>query len=146
VASIELQQVSIDFPIYGIKTRSLKHQLMRVSTGGRFFNGSNHVVTVRALDNLSLTIEHGDRVGLLGHNGAGKSTLLRVLADIYPPSLGKVTTSGKISALLDIMLGMEPEATGYDNIILRGILQGLNYQQINAIRADIAEFTELGDY
>jgi len=146
VASIELKQVSIDFPIYGISTRSLKHQLLRVSTGGRFTSGQNHVVTVRALDSLNLTIEHGDRVGFIGHNGAGKSTLLRVLSNIYPPSSGTVTIDGKISALLDIMLGMEPDATGFDNIILRGILQGLNYEEIHAKKMEIAEFTELGDY
>ncbi|MFI4954343.1 MAG: ABC transporter ATP-binding protein [Gammaproteobacteria bacterium] len=146
MASIKLDQVSIDFPIYGIDTRSLKHQLLRVSTGGRFEGTQNQVVTVRALDNLSLNLEHGDRVGLIGHNGAGKSTLLRVLANIYPPTSGTVEIAGEISTLLDIMLGMELEATGYDNIVLRGLLQGLSYQQINVLRDEIAEFTELGDY
>lgn len=146
MASIHLENVSIDFPIYGIKTRSFKHQLLRVSTGGRFQDEHHEVVTIRALDNLSLNIEHGDRVGIVGHNGAGKSTLLRVLANIYFPTDGKVKIEGKVSALLDIMLGMEPEATGYDNITLRGLLQGLTYDQINEKREEIAEFTELGDY
>lgn len=146
MASIKLQNLSIDFPIYGISTRSLKHQLLRVSTGGRFSGNQNQIVNIRALDNLSLTIEHGDRVGLIGHNGAGKSTLLRVLASIYAPVSGTIEIEGKVSALLDIMLGMEPDATGYDNIVLRGLLQGLDYKQINSLRDEIAEFTELGDY
>lgn len=146
MASIKLDQVSIDFPIYGIKTRSLKHQLLRVGTGGRFRDQEHDVVTVRALDNLSFVIEHGDRVGIVGHNGAGKSTLLRVLSNIYSPTSGDIQIEGKVSALLDIMLGMEPEATGYDNITLRGLLQGFTYKQINEKREEIAEFTELGDY
>jgi ABC-type polysaccharide/polyol phosphate transport system ATPase subunit len=146
MASIRLENVSIDFPIYGIKTRSFKHQLLRVSTGGRFQDAHHEVVTIRALDNLSLNIEHGDRVGIVGHNGAGKSTLLRVLSNIYFPTSGKVQIEGKVSALLDIMLGMEPEATGYDNITLRGLLQGLTHKQINEKKEEIAHFTELGDY
>lgn len=147
MAHIRLKNVSIDFPIYGIRTRSLKSQLIRASTGGRFNNDTeHHIVNIRALDDISLSIEHGDRVGLIGHNGAGKSTFLRVLSSIYPPTQGVVDVKGNVSALLDIMLGMEPEATGYDNIILRGILQGLNFQQIREKQEEIAAFTELGDY
>ena len=147
MSRIELKQVSIDFPIYGVDTRSLKNNLLRcVSTGGRFSQAQNQIIEVRALDNVSLVLEKGDRLGLIGHNGAGKSTLLRVLASIYPPTQGTVQIQGKVSALLDIMLGMEPDATGYDNIVLRGLLQSLNYQQIYALRDEIAEFTELGDY
>jgi len=151
VASIQLDKVCIDFPIYGVKTRSIKHQLIRVSTGGRFndkYSNDKHneVITIRALDDLSLTIGHGDRIGLIGHNGAGKSTLLRVLAKIYQPTQGTVQIEGRVSALLDIMLGMEADSTGYDNIVLRGILQGLTFKQILAKQSEIAEFTELGDY
>lgn len=146
MASITLTSVSIDFPIYGISTRSLKKQLLRFSTGGKLSKSENEIVTIRALDNLSLTIEHGDRVGLIGHNGAGKSTLLRVLSRIYEPTIGDINIDGKVTALLDVMLGMDAESTGYENIVLRGILYGLKYQDIIRKQAEIAEFTELGDY
>lgn len=146
MAFIKLEHVAIDFPISGIDTRSLKHQLLRIGTGGKFKGTENQLVTVRALDNLTFTINHGDRLGLIGHNGAGKSTLLRTLANIYPPTTGTIEVVGQVATLLDITLGMEPEASGYDNIVLRGLLQGLSYQQINLIREEIAEFTELGDY
>ena len=85
MASILLENVTIEFPIYGINTRSLKHQLLRVSTGGQFNDQQNEVVTIRALNNVSLKIEHGDRVGLIGHNGAGKSTLMRMLCGVTRP-------------------------------------------------------------
>lgn len=146
MASINLQSVSVDFPIYGMSSRSLKKQLIRFTTGGRLNRSDNQIVIVKALDSISLQIEHGDRIGLIGHNGSGKSTLLRVLAGIYEPTNGNITTIGKVSALLDVMLGMDPESTGYENIVLRGILNGLTKKQILDKKREIADFTELGDY
>jgi ABC-type polysaccharide/polyol phosphate transport system ATPase subunit len=143
--SIQLNAVSIDFPIYNLSARSLKKQFLHVSTGGVISNKEKRVV-VKALDNVTLKLSHGDRVGLIGHNGSGKSTLLRVLAKIYEPSQGSIHHQGKIIPLLNVMLGMDHESTGYDNIILRGLLLGLTRQQIRSNLAQITEFTELGDY
>ena len=91
-------------------------------------------------------MEHGSRVALIGSNGAGKTTLLRVMAKIYPPTHGVAEVTGKISSLTDINVGMDGEATGYENVRMRGILLGLTQQQISRLMDDVTEFTELGDY
>lgn len=146
MASITLDSVSVDFPIFNVQGRSFKKKLFQLTTGGTFSQDFRNCVVVKALDQVSLTLKDGDRLGLVGHNGAGKSTLLRVLANIYEPSRGTYTYQGKVSPLLDVMLGMNQESTGYENIFLRGTLLGLTQQEIKARVEDIADFTELGDY
>ncbi len=147
MARIELQNVHLNIPIYGISSRSLKSEFIRITTGGMLNrNKDSNVATVNALDNVNLTIEHGDRVGLIGHNGAGKSTLLRMLAGIYEPTQGHAVVDGRVTALLDVMMGLDPESTGYDNILLRGILHGLTFTEIRRKQKEIAEFTDLGGY
>lgn len=146
-ASITLENVSINFPIFNLSSRSLKKRFIRLTTGGKLNNQDDHkCIVIRALDNISFHLEHGDRVALIGHNGAGKSTLLRVLAKIYEPSQGKISINGKISTLLELMLGIDQESTGYENIMIRGLLLGLSKSEILAKMNQIAEFTELGDY
>lgn len=144
--SIELDRVSIDFPIYRGGGRSLKKALINITAGGELFRDEHDRVTVAALHDLSLKINHGDRIGILGHNGAGKSTLLRVLAGAYEPSSGRVTVRGRVSSFLDLQLGFDNEATGYENIYLRALFMGLERKQIEAKIEDIVAFTELGDY
>ena len=95
---------------------------------------------------LSFTLKDGDRVGLLGHNGAGKSTLLRLLSGVYEPSSGSARIKGEIGSLIDISLGIDPEATGRENIYLRGGLLGMTRSEIAAQIDDIIEFSELGDF
>jgi ABC-2 type transport system ATP-binding protein len=88
----------------------------------------------------------GDRVGLVGHNGAGKSTLLRLLSGIYEPTRGSATVAGRVAPVFDLGVGMDPEISGYENIIIRGLFLGQTRRQMRAKVDDIAEFTELGDY
>lgn len=145
MAQIQLKAVSIDFPIYHLNARSIRKRFLRL-TGGALRKEAAHTVIVKALDKMSLLIEHGDRVGLIGHNGAGKSTLLRVLANIYEPTQGSIQIQGKISPLLNVMLGINPESTGYENILVRGLLLGLSREEIQAKMEEISIFTELGDY
>ena len=146
MALIDLKSVHIDFPVYGVSSRSLKKQLLRISTGGRFGSKEDHVVKIKALDDITLKIDHGERVGLIGHNGSGKSTLLRVISKIYEPTSGLCSVDGKISSLLDISLGMDDESTGEENIFLRGIINGLSRKQIKEKQKEITDFTDLGDY
>jgi hypothetical protein len=96
--------------------------------------------------NVSMNIQAGDRVALVGSNGAGKTTLLRVMAGIYEPVSGQVTSRGRISPMFDIGLGIDSEISGYENIRLRGLILGLSPSEIEERMEDIVEFTELGDY
>jgi ABC-2 type transport system ATP-binding protein/lipopolysaccharide transport system ATP-binding protein len=146
LASIKLDHVTVSFPIFDGGSRSLKRRLMSATTGGRIARDSGNQLAIHALDNVSAQIEHGDRVALVGHNGAGKTTLLRVMAGIYEPVAGNVEVAGRVAPLFDISLGMDPEQTGYQNILLRGMFLGLSKAQILAQTDEIAEFTELGPF
>jgi ABC-2 type transport system ATP-binding protein/lipopolysaccharide transport system ATP-binding protein len=146
MAAISLQEVSVCFPIYDGVSRSLKNRIVTASTGGRISAISGQPTVVNALDSVSFTIEHGDRVALIGHNGAGKTTLLRVLAGIYIPVRGRVRRTGKVAPLFDTGFGMDPDATGYENIRLRALYLGMSKGQLADRIEEIAEFAELGSF
>lgn len=146
MASISIERMTVEFAIYGSSSRSLKNALMAGATGGRIMASARDIVAVRAIDDLSLEIRSGDRVGLIGHNGSGKTTLLRALCGIYKPVTGQITIEGSVGTLLDPMAGMDHDATGLDNIFLRGHLLGMSRRQIENSVADIADFTDLGDF
>jgi ABC-2 type transport system ATP-binding protein/lipopolysaccharide transport system ATP-binding protein len=143
--SIRLNDVSVTFPVYSAGSRSLKNAMIAATTGGRIGNQANHVI-IQALDQVSLSFDQGDRVALIGHNGAGKTTLLRVLAGIYEPNGGNVRIEGTVTPMFDINLGIDPDFTGYENIVLRGLYLGFSKSQILARIDDIASFTELGQF
>jgi len=144
--AIDAERVVVDFPIYNAAHRSLKRVVLHATTGGRVARESGNRVTVRALDQVSFAFRPGDRVGLIGHNGSGKTTLLRVLSGVYEPVAGRLAVSGRVASLLDLNLGIDPEATGYENIRLRAILAGLTPREVGEKMDEIAEFTELDDY
>ena len=145
-ASLGAASVTVDFPIYNTGMRSLKSQFIYHGTGGRVGRDARNRLSVRALDDVSVAFEHGDRVGVIGRNGAGKTTLLRVLAGVYEPASGRVWREGRTASLLNVSLGIDPEATGYENIMTRGLLVGLKPEEVRERTEEIAEFTELGDY
>lgn len=146
MAHILLENCSLDLPIYGTSNRSLKQMVLSAATGGRIAADSRKITVVNALRDVSLHIGVGDRVGLVGHNGAGKTSLLRMLAGVYEPSSGRLQVEGRVTSLIDVTLGMDHEATGYDNIMLRGLILGLSKKKIREITPDIEEFSGLGGY
>jgi len=145
-SELSLDNVSVSFPIYHGGSRSLKKSLLFRGSGGQLASDASHRITVEALRNVSMEFRTGDRVALIGNNGAGKTTLLRVMAGIYEPVTGVVKSRGRISPMFDISLGIDGDISGYDNIRLRGLILGLPAREIEERMADIAEFTELGDY
>jgi ABC-type polysaccharide/polyol phosphate transport system ATPase subunit len=145
---INLKNVSIEFPIYGGASRSLKKAAVAAAVGGLLGRdkGGETFSIVKALTDVSLSLKEGDRLALVGHNGAGKTTLLRAMAGIYRPVRGRISVSGRRVPLFDIGIGISEEATGYENIFLRGILLGLSRKEIDDRVDSIAEFSGLGDY
>ena len=143
---LRLRDVSVELPIYSGGSRSLRRLLLNRAAPGNLGTDSHDRITVRALSNLSLDINHGERVGLIGHNGAGKTTLLKVLAGIYEPTRGRIHSEGRVSALLNASAGLSPDATGRENIFLRGIFMGIHPGEVRARVEEIVDFSELGSY
>jgi ABC-type polysaccharide/polyol phosphate transport system ATPase subunit len=139
---IELDRVSMIFRVREQHQITLKEYLLR----GMFRRSANPVMEVRALRDVSLSFGDGDRIGIIGGNGAGKSTLLRLLAGIYSPTRGRRTVIGRVSSLFELSLGFEMEASGRQNIIYRGYLQGETPRSIREKMQEIADFCELGRF
>ncbi len=152
-SSLRVDSVSITYPLFNRARNTLAlasatedspepmasdAQLIRDRKG--------RICAVRALSDISFTIEAGERVAILGRNGSGKTTLLQVLAGIYPPQTGSVTARGTTTSIVNINLGMRSEATGHRNITLRGLATGRSRAEIEAKRDEIAAFSGLGDF
>lgn len=105
------------------------------------YHHSHHV-----LNNISLTLQHGEAIGILGRNGAGKSTLLKILLGITLPDSGSIQSHGKITGLLELGSGFEPDLTGLENILTNGLLIGMTSAEIVEKKQQIIEFSELGEY
>ena len=144
MAHIKLTDVGVEFPIHNANSRSLQLQVFS-ALGGKLARHSR-AVFVRALNGVNLDFQEGDRIGIVGHNGAGKTTLLRVLAGVYEPTQGALSIDGRLSSFTDITLGMDPEATGLDNIIFRCVFMGLSFAEARKLSPSIEEFSELGEF
>ena len=141
---IVAKDACVDFPIFDAKSRSLKKTVMGLVGGN--ITTETKVPVIEALSHIDLTLEHGARVGLVGHNGAGKSTLLRLLSGIYEPTRGTAEIQGRVAPVFDLGVGMDPEISGLENIIVRGLFLGMTRKQMEQRIDDIADFTELGDF
>jgi ABC-type polysaccharide/polyol phosphate transport system ATPase subunit len=146
MAHVRLQGVSLEYPVYHGSSRSLKKALVARSTQGNLARDALDRVNVQALTAIDLDIKNGDRFALIGPNGAGKTTLLKVLAGIYEPTRGNISIEGRVSALLDPQVGLNTDATGYENIIIRGMYMDIHPREMRRHVEDVAEFTELGNY
>jgi ABC-type polysaccharide/polyol phosphate transport system ATPase subunit len=144
MARINLKNVVVDFPIVNASSRSLQLRLFQ-SLGGKLLS-HHQTVVVRALDDVDLALGDGDRLGIIGHNGSGKTSLLRVLAGVYTPNQGSAMIEGSVSSFTDITLGMDPESTGWENIIFRCAFMGMSFQEGKRRSPAIAEFSGLGEY
>lgn len=143
---IQLNNVSVEFPIYNSSSRSLKNRVLSVATGGKIERRTDGLVVIRGLDKVSLTLHEGERVGLIGHNGSGKTTLLRVLSGIYTPTQGSAIIDGDCVSLINISLGIDPDATGRENIRIRSAIMGMDPREMTDKFDQIAEFSGLGEF
>jgi ABC-type polysaccharide/polyol phosphate transport system ATPase subunit len=146
MTALRFEDVTVQYPVYNTRAKSLRSQLMRISTGGRIERESSTVQLVTALRGASFSLEEGDTVGLIGHNGAGKSTMLRTMAGVYVPVSGRVVRRGRVATVLELGAGMDSELSGYENITRMSMLLGLTQAQCRARLADIEDFTQLGAF
>lgn len=142
--AIRFDDVNLYYSAAAFKERSLKALLagMFGATGRRKFN----IHDIHALKNINVEIAAGERVGLLGHNGAGKSTFLKAVAGLYPISSGARHVEGTVRSLFDLSLGFEPEATGRENILYRGLLLGMSPKFMRSVEEEIVAFADIGEF
>ncbi len=141
---IELENVVLRYPIGPYVKGSIKVGLF--SLFGHKPLESQRRDYITALDGVSLTIRRGERVGIIGRNGAGKSSTLQTIGGIYPIAGGTITVQGTLQSLFNIGLGFEPDATGRENIIYRGLAMGCTPKEIATRAEDIVAFADLGDF
>jgi len=110
----------------------------------QFVKGKNE--TYWALNNISLTIQRGERVGIIGENGSGKTTLLKIIAGITTPTTGSIRRNGKIVSLIDLEAGFHPDLTGYQNVFLNGMIIGLSKGEIETKLQQIIDFADLKQF
>ena len=146
MAHIIFDNVTLQYPIYISRSMSLRNHLVRIGTGGMISQDSKDIVTIKALDQVSFSLQDGDAIGLVGHNGAGKTTMLRTMAGIYKPISGRVDIQGSVSTIIDLGAGLDPELSGYENINRMGMLLGSTLADMEARLDDIERFTELGEF
>ncbi|WP_291484643.1 ABC transporter ATP-binding protein [Acidovorax sp.] len=140
---ISLKSVNLHYAAVAYKERSLKTLLSQLFRWGQ---KSVEMEDIHALKNISLEVKGGERIGLIGHNGAGKSTFLKTVAGLYPISSGSVKVGGQVRSLFDLSLGFEPDATGRENILYRGLLLGLSPAFMREKQKEIVDFAGLGHF
>lgn len=141
--SISLDKVNLHYASSAYRDASLKSQLTQLF---RPNIARTKLRDIHALKDISVDIRSGERIGLLGHNGAGKSTFLKVVAGLYPISSGQLTVTGQVRSLFDLSMGFEPDATGRENILYRGLLLGLSPSFMRQKESEIVDFAGLGEF
>lgn len=133
---IEFQNVTKEYKLY----KNDKQRLLAV------FSKKIPYKEKRAVNNVSFKVEQGEAVAIFGKNGAGKSTILKMITGVTFPTEGKISVDGRVSALLELTAGFDPELTGKENIYLKGQLCGLKDEEIRSLEDVIIEFAEIGEY
>lgn len=146
MARVIADNLHVQYPVYDVRGRSLKSTVLRAATGGLIARDADRRLLVKALNGISFELKDGDRVGLVGHNGSGKSTLLRVLAGAFEPVHGRLMVEGRVASMLNLWVGMDHEASGYENIYLRSVIMGFRPREIKRLVEEVVEFSGLGDY
>lgn len=141
MSKIQLQDVNLIFQVW--REKRIKDILI---PGSRKFNDFDRDGTVHAIRDMTLTVQDGERLAIIGHNGAGKSTFLKMVSGIYPPTSGTLDVEGRISSMFELATGFEMESSGWDNIYLRGLMLGQSPSEIKSKMREIGEFSELGDF
>lgn len=139
MANISAKNLSVRFPIFDVASRNIRSKMVRKNYAAKdrkYF---------QALQDLNFEFKKGDRVGIIGENGAGKSTLLRVLSGVYPPTTGEVKVEGNITSFFEVGVGMDLDATGYENIPLLMASRRIPFSLQDQVTADVEEFTQLGE-
>lgn len=142
-AQIEFINVELLFRTYRNPSPTMKEYFVSIINNQKITSQADEF---HALKKINLDIHSGERVGLIGLNGAGKSTLLKVVAGIYPPSLGKVTIQGRVTPMIELGTGMDIELSGRENIYINGALLGISKEAMNKREKDIIEFSELEEF
>ncbi|MBA2280307.1 MAG: ABC transporter ATP-binding protein [Acidimicrobiia bacterium] len=136
--AVSIEQVSKRFRLYHEHTKSLKERMIRA--------GRNSYEEFYALRDVSIDVHRGETFGLFGHNGSGKSTLLKCVAGTLRPTTGRITSTGRMAALLELGAGMHPELTGRENIYMNGSILGLSRIDVDRVFDDIVGFAELEQF
>lgn len=146
MASILLQNVTLSYPILGSDRSKVMPEDRLSGAGSLIRDDSSRTRSVVALENVSLELKDGDRLGLIGRNGSGKSTLLRVIGGVFEPLEGYLRVEGQVAGLYSLGLGIQPEATGYKNILISGLMAGFRREEVLEKLPEIIDFCELGEY
>lgn len=143
---VRCENASLEFPLLGLETKQFVHTVSSMFQRNADTQSSREIKIVKALNGINLELKEGDKLGLIGHNGAGKTTLLKMINGIYHPTSGSCEVIGRVSSLLDMGLGMDENATGYENIFLASYLSGYDKPEIQTLLPDIVEFADIGDF
>jgi ABC-type polysaccharide/polyol phosphate transport system ATPase subunit len=147
MAKIQLSAVHVKYPINEAGYHdSIRRSFLRVISKGKMVQSKSIRKFVNALEDVTMEIEEGERLGLVGLNGSGKTTLLRTITGMCPVTAGIVEVKGSVQAIFNVNAGLDMARTGYENIYVMGLLRGINPKMITQIIPDIEEFTELGDF